>query len=49
MKWSRTRTDRTKPTLTKIVMTFGGDPEAAVSYERGDLDSPCLDSTGALS
>ena len=29
-----------KPTLTKIVMTFGGDPEAAVaSYERGDLDT----------
>jgi oligopeptide transport system substrate-binding protein len=35
-----------KPTLTKIVMTFGGDPEAAVaSYERGDLDSVVVPGT----
>ena len=28
-----------KPTLTKYVQTFGGDPEAAVAaYEKGDLD-----------
>ena len=28
-----------KPTLTKLVQTFGGDPEAAVAaYEKGDLD-----------
>jgi oligopeptide transport system substrate-binding protein len=38
----------TKPTLTKIVMTIGGDPEAATaSYEKGDLDLVQVPSTSA--
>jgi oligopeptide transport system substrate-binding protein len=38
----------TKPTITKIVMTIGGDPEAAVaSYERGDLDVVVVPGTSA--
>jgi len=38
----------TKPTLTKIVLGIGGDPEAAVAaYERGDLDMVVVPSTSA--
>ncbi len=37
-----------KPTLTKIVLKIGGDPEAAVaSYERGDLDIVPVPGTSA--